>query len=439
MSLALSGANAQQTLPASGKDVEELIGLLKADTEVFEKAKACQQLAIVGTDQAVPELATLLSDPQLATYARSALENIPSDASDRALRESCDRLRGDNLLGVFQSIGKRRDKQAVPILSQYLADADPQIQIAAAEALGYIGTSEAAAQLKQRVTTTEGRLQLGFARACLICIQRLVEDGKNQPAKALCRDLIDAGLPAALEQPIRFQMIRAMGEQGPNELLKMFGSSDPAEFDMALYATRRIQRNAEFSIKLMGLMEELPADRHVQMLNLLADLGDRQILPQIAVQQANRDQTSLRIAALNALGKIGNADSIPTIMAALSSNDQAVIDAAIDAAIGIAAPQMDESAIAMLDSENPGVVSAAIEIVAGRRVQGRWIPCFDWPQNIAIPRSADEQFTRSVKSSTASIFLIWSPGWHKRKTRCSMIFRRHSIRQAYACHNRLPR
>ena len=52
-----------------------------------EKALACKQLAIYGAKDAVPALAPLLSDPELASWARIALEAIPGPAADAALRE----------------------------------------------------------------------------------------------------------------------------------------------------------------------------------------------------------------------------------------------------------------------------------------------------------------------------------------------------------------
>ena len=49
---------------------DQLLAILKSDAPLKEKADACQELARVGTRQAVPVLATLLADEQLSHMAR---------------------------------------------------------------------------------------------------------------------------------------------------------------------------------------------------------------------------------------------------------------------------------------------------------------------------------------------------------------------------------
>ena len=92
----------------------------------FAKAKACQRLAVVGDDAAVAALAALLDDPKLAHYARTALEPMPGDAADRALREAVGKVEGPLLVGVVNSIGVRRDPRAIEVLAplRYRDDAD---------------------------------------------------------------------------------------------------------------------------------------------------------------------------------------------------------------------------------------------------------------------------------------------------------------------------
>ena len=53
--------------PALDKETEtKLLAVLASDAPIFDKAKACQRLAVVGTKKAVPALAKLLSNKELA-------------------------------------------------------------------------------------------------------------------------------------------------------------------------------------------------------------------------------------------------------------------------------------------------------------------------------------------------------------------------------------
>ena len=98
---------------AQAAEAGRLIAVLRSNAATFDKARACQQLAVVGGKQAVPALADLLGDEKLAAYARSGLESIADPAAADALRAALGRLRGNLLAGVVNSIGVRRDAKAV--------------------------------------------------------------------------------------------------------------------------------------------------------------------------------------------------------------------------------------------------------------------------------------------------------------------------------------
>src|SRR5687767_10568309 len=72
-----------------------LIATLKSDSPPGEKAIACKQLAIHGDKEAVPALAPLLLNKDLASWARIALEVIPGPEADAALRDALPKLEGN--------------------------------------------------------------------------------------------------------------------------------------------------------------------------------------------------------------------------------------------------------------------------------------------------------------------------------------------------------
>ncbi len=104
----------------------------------FRKAKACQRLAVVGDDAAVPAIAALLGNSTLSHYARTALEPYPGAAASEALREALGRLDGDLLIGVINSIGRRKDPRALDALAKLRRSDDQDISQAAEAALGRI-------------------------------------------------------------------------------------------------------------------------------------------------------------------------------------------------------------------------------------------------------------------------------------------------------------
>ena len=146
---------AQQPPPAEGTEADLIAVLQSADAPLFDKAKACQQLAVIGTKECVPALAGLLGDEKLSHYARYGLEPLPDPAVDEALRTALGDLDGGLLVGVINTIGMRQDEEAVDALKQLMDDSDAQVAGAAAGSLGRIHTPAAIAALKAAMDGSE--------------------------------------------------------------------------------------------------------------------------------------------------------------------------------------------------------------------------------------------------------------------------------------------
>ena len=112
--------------------------LMDPAASVYARAKACQRLAVVGDRSAVPALAPLLGDMHLSLYARTALETMPDRAADEALLAALGRVQGKLLAGVINSIGKRRDPNAIGVLEKLRHSADSEVADSANAALARI-------------------------------------------------------------------------------------------------------------------------------------------------------------------------------------------------------------------------------------------------------------------------------------------------------------
>jgi len=112
------------TSPAKEK---ELLAILRSDAPAAEKALACKHLAVHGSPAAVPDLAKLLPNPQLSSWARTSLEVIPGEAADQALLTASESLEGRLLVGMINSIGFRRNANAVESLTAKLQNSDADV------------------------------------------------------------------------------------------------------------------------------------------------------------------------------------------------------------------------------------------------------------------------------------------------------------------------
>ena len=178
----------------------KLIEILRnPEATVFAKAKACQRLAAIGTKEAVPALAALLTHPQLGHYARFGLEPIPDPSVDDALRTALGKLKGRPLVGVVNSIGLRKDPKSLDALAKLLDEGDAEVAQAAAAALGRISGPQAAKKLRKALGRARAPLRPAVAHAALICAEGLLAQGQRKPALALYNALRRPGLP----QPVR--------------------------------------------------------------------------------------------------------------------------------------------------------------------------------------------------------------------------------------------
>lgn len=190
-------------------DAAKLVAMLKDPAStVFQKAKACHQLAVKGGKDAVPALAALLSHPELSNYARFGLEPNPDPSADAALRAALGKVNGKLLAGVVTSLGVRKDAGSAAALSKLLSHDDTEVAGAAAAALARISGPTAAKALKDAVANGRADFRPVVARACLICADTLMASNKT-----LAMDLYQFLSEPAQPKSVRLSAIRALSGQ----------------------------------------------------------------------------------------------------------------------------------------------------------------------------------------------------------------------------------
>jgi HEAT repeat protein len=181
-------------------DAPQLVPILKdASASMFDKSKACMRLAMVGTKDAVPALAALLTDEKLSHYARFGLVPIPDPSVDDALRAALKTTKGTLLVGVIDSIGQRRDAKAVQPLTTMMYGSNPDVARAAAAAIGSIGGAQGMTVLQAALLKTKGPVRTAVAEAGLVCAERLLEQNDRKSALALYSALSRPEIP----RPVR--------------------------------------------------------------------------------------------------------------------------------------------------------------------------------------------------------------------------------------------
>lgn len=286
--------------PAAAIEQERaaLTTLLGAVGTTYEKAKACQRLAVIGDAASVPAITPLLFEPELSGYARTALEQIPGDAAGEALTAAIDQLRQPAaaetiepqqrerlLIGLLHSAGRRLGESARPLLTQIAdaADASPAVRATAARALAAL---EPAAQPEETA-------------------------------------------PSA-------------------DLAKLLQASEPRSFRLGLQQAR--QQGSAAAAVLAEQLPQLPPPRQAALLVVLADLGDEAVITAIEPLAESADdevaatawetlaalgglQASAERAAAGFAAALARATIAPRVLAALGSAENQQLDAQVQSAV----------------------------------------------------------------------------------------------------------
>ena len=241
LGVAAGGAQDASDKTAKAAKEQKLLAVLQSAAPLFDKARACQQLAVVGSKKAVPALAALLGDKSLGDYARFALEPIDDPSVDDALREAMGALKGRQLAGVVNSIGVRRDAKAVGGLKKLVSEPAKGAAPQALAALGRIATDEAVETIRQTLAKGPAALRLPAADACLAAGQRLSTLSKGPEAAKLYDIVRKADVPPHLRTAATYHAILARGPAGAALLLEQLKAKDPAMVAVAL--SRRLHRD----------------------------------------------------------------------------------------------------------------------------------------------------------------------------------------------------
>ena len=346
------------------RDAAGLVAVLeKADASAFEKAKACQRLAVIGTKDSVPALAALLPDENLSVYARTALEGIPDAAADEALRTAAGKLEGPPLVGVINSIGNRRDAQAAPLLREFLTHQDPAVVSAAAASLGQVAPAEAVKVLQEKLAAAEDKAAI--ADACLICAERLSESGKKSEAVALYKAVAAAELPEHVEADAIRGQILLLKSDARDLLLEQLRADEETFFNLGLAMVREVP-GPEVTKALIAELEKLPPERKALLLLALGDRKERVPLDLLAAARRS-ESAAVREAAIRVLAGRDDSEALAMLFDAALGDDETARTAR-QSLKSHRSSELDQAVLDNLSEARGPARLVLLDLIAARRI-----------------------------------------------------------------------
>jgi HEAT repeat protein len=299
-------------LAAAGDDESKLIEVLTSNAPPPEKAITCKKLVLCGTKAAVPALAALLPNPELASWARIGLEAIPDPAVDDAFRAAMDKTQGRLLVGVINSIGFRRDAKATDGLIQKLKDADAEVASAAAAALGRIGGPAATKALEQSLASTPPPVRTVVAEGCILCAERSLAEGNAGEATRIYDLVRNADVPKQRKLEGIRGAVLARGDAGIPLMFEQLKSTDKEFLGIGLRVARELPGSAATEA-LVAEVARLAPERQALLILALGDRNDPKALPAL-LEAIKSGSKAASLAAISMLDRIGDATCVPVLV-----------------------------------------------------------------------------------------------------------------------------
>ncbi len=372
--------------PGRTSSEAELVAVLRSDAPEADKAITCKYLAVKGSPASVADLAPLLANPRLASWARIPLEAIPGPEASQVLRDAASKLEGRLLCGVLTSLGVRRDAAAVPLLATKMASEDAEVVACAAWSLGQIATPEAAAILAGGIAKARDQAQMdAVARAAVLCGENLVAAGHADEAINLYGTVLsECGNEQRHAEATR-GIIIAKGRDGISLLVETLRSPSKRMANMATFTARDLGRGAHADASLAAAVdkavlaeaEKFAADGNLPRAAVLIDViaernagnASDSVTEALAGIAGPTNPKPLRLAAIEALGRTGSASVIGPLLVAAADDDSGIADTARSAVAALEGDAVNKEIAKRLAGADVKVLPALLELVGRRRIE----------------------------------------------------------------------
>ncbi|MBN1561640.1 HEAT repeat domain-containing protein [candidate division KSB1 bacterium] len=336
------------------------------ETTFAAKQFLCKELSIMGTEQSVPILANLLKQEETADIARYALERIPGEQVDATLLAAMKKTKGAVQVGIINTIGERRMTGAAADLGKLLTAKDANIAMAAAAALGKIGTDESATLLGTSLLKATGPVRAVTVNAYLKNADAFFKNGAKEKAEAIYEPLYTPAESVPTRAAALTGLIKTV--DNPTELIvQVLGAEEnPAIKAVAISMVHQCQRDLDLPA-IAATLANLDPLGQVQLLTAFKVKGDPVVHDAVtrALQDENED---VSITAIQALAAIGSKDDVELLAQLAGSTAGDKQKAAKEALARLNADGVNDAITAAAAKASPQTKVELIEAIGARQM-----------------------------------------------------------------------
>lgn len=350
------------------------------------RAQAAEALGQIGEVKSANALIRSLADTDAAVRAQAAaaLHRLGEKRATKALVKLLDDVDMDVQIRAATALGDLGDEESVSSLLPLLEHDDPNLRGAAADALGKLGSEAAAVPLTRLFEDADENVRLKAVSA----FRRFKSNAATQPLLGLLSDS---------NFTIRQRAVDALGEIGNpialDPLIAILRTDGAVEVRMAAAKALGLLRSA----KALPVLEEALDDEltvRCRAIAALGDIGDASSLP--ALLAMLRDVTpEVRYHASQSLAEIGHQNSRKSLEELLGDENSMVRRGAAKALIKLGDPRGES------------LLEQASKPIA-QKTQIQWSALLpDWAYNLTNPGGN----ATLVLGGIAGVVLLGLAGW----------------------------
>ena len=269
------------------------------------------RLRTVGTAESVAAIAPLLSVAELSHEARIALEAMPYAEASAALRDAVQTTEGVLRAGILDSIGERRDREAVNVVAATLADDDLRVVASAALAMGKIGTSEAARRLEQACANAPPDRRAVIGDGLVRCAIRLCQAALIDEAAAIFHRLATPSERAAVRVAALLGQVETAGNETPETVRRFLADDDPMIRAAAATSLPYLPQAAMRAV--VADWDRLPIASRAVVLAAIRVRGDR-TFARTAIAATRSEDPAVAQAGIQAVGVLAGTDGLDVLL-----------------------------------------------------------------------------------------------------------------------------
>ena len=306
----------------------KLIELAEKETSPEVRDVVLRSLGAVSHRDVVPALIKLFAAEKDPANREKLLANLAHSGDKRALPLVVEQLKLPNPAPVVFEAARRVANTALPELLKLLADPTPAIRRMATQSLGEIGDRAAAVELAKLAKDKDADVAAEVAHALALlggadavnAILELIDHATPRVAQAGIRALTTCRTPEEIPAAKAFEKVLKHLKAGANEVR--------IEAAQALGAAK-LRRAVPMLREISGAVKE-PMQVRVAALEALGQIGEASALPALTGLLADQDP-DVRTAAGKAIRKLGkDAASASAALQAALKKGEADIDARIE-------------------------------------------------------------------------------------------------------------